>query len=167
MKRTRQEKVRLGLIFLPVCLFFIVVIARLIHLQLILGPQYGESVERQSSGRVSIPAARGFLFDRNGDVVANNIYLSSLYASPRDNAELRGVERYLERLFNLEKGAARKKYGLAAGRFRWIKRRLADSVAARIALEGPSGLYLRQEAQREYPFGLVGKQISHIINGVA
>ena len=55
MKRTRQEKLRLGLLFFLVCCFFAVAVTRLVHLQIILAPKYSEIVENQSSGTVAIP----------------------------------------------------------------------------------------------------------------
>ncbi|UCD64706.1 MAG: PASTA domain-containing protein [Candidatus Zixiibacteriota bacterium] len=159
MKRSRQEKLRLGLLFVLVCFFFAVTVARLVHLQIFLSPQYSEIVRRQSSGTVAIPASRGIVYDRNGKVVANNVSRFSLYSYPRDDTELREVARYLEKCFSLKPASAARKYGLESRRFRWIKRHLDDDLARRIASEAPGGLFLREETQREYPFGLIGKQI--------
>ena len=159
MKRTRQEKLRLGLFFVLVCCFFVVAIARLVHLQILLSPDYSKIVTKQSSGRVAIPASRGIVYDRNGKVVANNIIKCSVYAYPADKAELNRVASYVEKVFDLKPGTAIKKYGLGVKRFRWVKRMLDDRLAARIADEAPSGLKLRKETQRDYPYGLIGKQI--------
>ena len=159
MKRTRQERFRLGMLFVLVCSFFIVAAARLGHLQILLHPQYSKIVQQQSTSTVSIPAERGLLYDRNGTIVANNITVSSLYAYPVGNDQLRNVCNYLERLFNLRHGSARKKFGLASQKFRWIKRRLDDKLARAIETNAPRGLYLRKETQRVYPYDLVGKQV--------
>ncbi|MEW6412550.1 MAG: penicillin-binding transpeptidase domain-containing protein [Candidatus Zixiibacteriota bacterium] len=159
MTRTRQERLRLGLLFVLVCLFFGVVVTRLVHLQVLLSPKYSEIVNRQSSGKVPIPGSRGIIYDRNGRVVANNVTKSSLYAYPRDKAEMRHVAAYVERVLDLQKGTAVKRFGLEPKRFRWIKRMLDDDLAARIAADAPGGLFLRSETQRDYPFGLIGKQI--------
>ena len=159
MKRSRQEKLRLGLLFVLVCFFFAVVVARLIHLQIFLSPRYSQIVKKQSSGTVPIPAPRGIIYDRNGKVVANNVYRFSLYAYPHDRAEMKNVAAYVGRLFGLSPTTAVKRYGLAEKKFRWIKRRLDDALAKSIANDAPDGLFLRRETQREYPFGLIGKQI--------
>ena len=159
MKRTRQENVRLGIFFFLVCCFFAIVIARLIHLQILESSRYSEIVKRQSSGTVPIPASRGIIYDRNGKVVANNITRHSLYAYPRDASELNRVAAYVERLFDLKAGTARNRFGLAVKRFRWIKRMLDDDLAAKIAADAPAGLSLRKETQRDYPYGLIGKQV--------
>jgi len=164
MKRTRQEKLRLGLLFVVVCCFFASIAARLVHLQIILSPVYSEIVQKQSSGTVPIPASRGLVYDRNGKVVANNVYKCSLYAYPRDNSELKQVASYVEKLFDLASGSAIRKYGLGVKRFRWIKRMLDDGMAERIASEAPPGLLLRKETQREYPYDLIGKQLLGFTN---
>lgn len=159
MKRTRQERFRLGVLFVFVCTFFLVVVLRLGHFQVLLHPPYSKIVEDQTSGRVSIPAERGIICDRNGTIVADNISVSSLYAYPLSKEELDEASHYLERLFKLKKRTARKKFGLALEKFRWIKRQLDDEMARTIEADSTKGLSLRKETRRVYPFGLVGKQV--------
>lgn len=159
MKRTKLERVRLGIIFVFVIVFFVTVVARLVHLQVLLGPGYKQIVERQSSGKVPIPAVRGFIYDRNGKLVASNVYASSLYANPSNNRELREVGQYLEELYHLSPGTAVKRYELGVNRFRWIDRLLSDDLAEQVSETAPGGLYLRQETHRKYPYGLVGRQV--------
>ncbi len=159
MKRTRQERFRLGALFAIVCAFFLIAVLRLIYLQVWLHPEYSEIVDDQTRGRISIPAERGIIYDRNGVIVADNVSAASLYAYPVNERELANVSRYVESFFDLKKGAARKKLGLAQDRFRWIERQLDDHTAGVIEKDAPKGLYLRKEAQRMYPFGQVGKQV--------
>ncbi len=159
MNRTKLERVRLGTILVFVIVFFVTALARLIYLQIILGPKYSRMVDRQSSGKIPIPAVRGFIYDRNGKLVANNIYASSLYANPADKEELWAVSGYLEKFYNLPKGGAVKKFGLGVDRFRWIDRTIPDRLAEKILETAPPGLYLRQETLRKYPYGQVGRQV--------
>jgi len=159
MKRTRQERFRLGVLFVLVCGFFLVIVIRLVDFQVLLHPQYSRIVEGQTGGKVAIPAERGIICDRNGTIVADNISVSSLYAYPVGQDELKNISHYLERLFQLKRGTARKKFSLASERFRWIKRGLDDETARTIEADSIKGLYLRKETRREYPFGLIGKQV--------
>jgi len=156
---TGQQRLRLGILLAVVSLFFATAAARLVHLQVIKHSRYCEIVKRQSEGTVDIPADRGLVYDRNGQVVADNIVLSSLYAYPTNQRELKQVGNYLDRFFNLRSGSSIKKFGLTPCRFRWIKRRLDDATAERIEETAPRGLFLRRSAHRSYPFGLIGKQI--------
>ena len=159
MKRTRMERIRLGLMFAGVILFFLVALARLAQFQIVDASKYSDLVDQQSSGKVSIPGERGMIYDRYGRVVAKNVINQSLYAHPTSKEELNQAASYLEKLFQLKKGQAVEKFGLAVNRFRWIKRHLDDKLAARLDREGKPGLYLRPETTRQYPFGLVGRQV--------
>lgn len=159
MKRTRLERIRLGIIFVLVAGFFTIAAARLVHLQVFQSARYSAIVARQSHSTIRIPAERGSIYDRNGQLVAKNVIARSLYAWPRNSQERAQVASYLERLYDLKRGTAVKKYRLRVKQFSWIKRRLTDRAADRIAAEAPGGLHLRQESRRTYPFGTVGKQI--------
>jgi cell division protein FtsI/penicillin-binding protein 2 len=159
MTRTRQENIRLRVIFALVIFFFLVAVARLAHLQLYLGDKYASIVEKQSTGTITIPAERGMVYDRYGELVAKNVIVSSLYAYPNDLAEVDSVANYLERTMSLRKGEAVEKFRLEPRRFRWIKRRLEDVEAKQIAADNPTGLHLREDSHRAYPLGMVGKQI--------
>lgn len=159
MTRTRQENIRLGVLFAIVFLFFAVVIVRLGHLQIYLKDKYSDIVERQSSGRISIPAERGMIYDRYGQLVAKNVIGASLYAYPNEAADVAKIGGYLDDLFHLRPGESISKFKLEAKKFRWVKRRLTDDESHRLEASAPAGLYLRKDFQREYPFGLVGRQI--------
>ncbi|MDZ4723671.1 MAG: penicillin-binding transpeptidase domain-containing protein [candidate division Zixibacteria bacterium] len=159
MKRTRQENIRLGILFCGIVLFFGVVIARLVQLQIFLAPKYSEMVARQSSGSVEIPAERGVIFDRNGTVVAKNVIGTSLCARPKNEAEVAEAARFIDKLFTYKSGTALKEFALSPLKFRYIKRNLNLEQIVRLKDDIPAGLFLRNEPLRQYPFGLVGKQI--------
>jgi len=156
---SRQQRVRLGVLLIAMTAFFVLILFRLAQLQIIKAGSYNEIVQRQSGGKVAIPAERGMIYDRHGRLVAKNVNRSSLYAHPESKRELRQVAAYLEGLFSIPSGTASGKYRLEPNRFRWITRHLDDRTAGRVAKEAPRGLYLRSETRREYPFKQVGKQI--------
>jgi len=164
MKRTRTERIRLSVIFAFVCLFFAIAVARLIHLQVFLHPAYARQVIDQSSVTIDIPARRGLIYDRRGRVVANNVTRPSLYAYPVNQRELEEVSRYLEKLYRLKRGTARQEYGLKVNTFRWIDRMMSDEWAAQIEKTAPTGLKLREETERSYPYGSIGKQVLGFTN---
>ncbi|MBU0984892.1 MAG: hypothetical protein KKA42_13550, partial [candidate division Zixibacteria bacterium] len=154
----------LAVMIFGMLLFFVVIGLRLGQLQIVHASSYSEMVEKQSTGKVPIPAGRGMIYDRHGQLVAKNVTRASLYAYPETRAELKSVARYVEKLFGMKAGTAIKKYGLAPDRFRWIKRHLDDELAARVTADSPAGLHLRDETVREYPFGRIGKQILGFTN---
>ncbi len=159
MNRTKMERIRLGLMLVAVVLFLGLAIARLVQFQIVDAAEYSAIVEKQSTGRIPIPAERGMIYDRYGRVVSKNVTRQALYAHPSSKAEATAIAAYLDKVFTLRKGEAVKKYKIEANRFRWIERQLDDRLAARIEKEAPPGLYLRTEMTRQYPFGLVGRQV--------
>ncbi len=159
MTRTRQERFRLGSLVVLVCLFFAVAVGRLVHLQVWKHTEYAKKVTDQTSGRVTIPAERGRIYDRRGSIVADNVSVSSLYAYPIDSRQLLNISTYLERSYALKPGRAQRSFKLAVDRFRWIERRLSDKWAGAIEANAPCGLYLRKETQRIYPYSPIGQQV--------
>ena len=137
MKRTRSESLRLGFLFVLMIGFFLLAAARLVQLQVFKSDQYSRIVERQSSGKVSIPAGRGMLYDRYGRLVAKDVCESILYAYPHNVSELWRTANYLDRFYHLKPGTATRKFGLAVEKFRYITRHLSDAAADRVAEEAP------------------------------
>lgn len=159
MKRTRQERVRIGVFWAVIGLTMCLFVARLIHLQVFCNSTYSEIVTRQSSRKIDIPATRGVICDRNGMIVANNIVKPTLYAWPANNREVQAVADYVDKLYGFLPGTAKKRFGLRARSFAFIDRHMSDALAHRVENDAPRGLYLRDEAHRTYPYGLVGRQI--------
>ncbi|MBD3402214.1 hypothetical protein GF420_04915, partial [candidate division GN15 bacterium] len=159
MKRTRQERIRLGIMLLVMSLFFSAVVVRLAHLQIFQHDRYSSIVQRQSGGTVGIPAERGAIYDRRGQIVAKNVIASSLYAYPTSSRQVTRIGQYLDRFYGFRSGTSVKKFSLKPRRFSWIERMLDDRLAAQLDREAPAGLYLREESRRSYPFGAVGRQI--------
>jgi cell division protein FtsI/penicillin-binding protein 2 len=63
---------RLNILFLLVFLFFAAIILRLAYVQLVEGEQYMHDLEKYSTRELSIPAPRGRIVDRNGEVLVDN-----------------------------------------------------------------------------------------------
>ncbi len=159
MKLKKKKNIRLGWVFFFVCFVFASVLARLVHLQIYLAPEYRKKVQIQAEGTQTIQASRGLIYDRNGMIVANNIESQSLSAWPNDKQEVKEIASFLEDFLNLPKGTAIKKFNLGVHHYSWIKRNLSDELASEIEKQSPKGLYLEDGIVRSYPFDFVGKQI--------
>lgn len=164
MARTRTERTRLGIMLGLIGLFFAMAVFRLAQFQIVWSSDYQEEVDRQSSGKVPIPAERGMVYDRHGRLVAKNVSRASIYAHPQNKAEFRECANYVAKLYGISSSDAIERFRLKPGRFSWIERQIDDRTADRIAADEPSGLYLRDETSRQYPFGKVGKQVLGFTN---
>ncbi|TGV30803.1 penicillin-binding protein, partial [Mesorhizobium sp. M00.F.Ca.ET.186.01.1.1] len=76
MEETKEPKshipVRLNILFLIVFLFFAAIILRLAFVQLVEGEQYRHELEKFSIRELPIPAPRGRIMDKNGEVLVSN-----------------------------------------------------------------------------------------------
>ncbi len=69
--RARMQ-VRVMAIAMIVALIFVVLVFRLWHLQVLTGDEYSNTAQETQTRSVKIPAQRGVIYDRNGEVLANN-----------------------------------------------------------------------------------------------
>nr|WP_254223380.1 penicillin-binding transpeptidase domain-containing protein [Brevibacillus parabrevis] len=76
VEETKEPKshipVRLNILFLIVFLFFAAIILRLAFVQLVEGEQYRHELEKFSIRELPIPAPRGRIMDKNGEVLVSN-----------------------------------------------------------------------------------------------
>ncbi len=156
-KRVRQAKQRIGIVFACCMLTFMMMGARLV--------QYGaiEPVITGSLGAVSRVASRPTITDRNGELLATDLNMVSLYADPRrivDADEV--VEKLATVIPDLDwKGTHSKLQSGSA--FQWLRRQLTPKQQADILALGIPGIGFRPEKSRFYPGGVAA---SHVIGHV-
>jgi cell division protein FtsI (penicillin-binding protein 3) len=103
---------------------------------------------------LEVPATRGRITDRNGDMFAVSTPVRSIWAIPTDVSLEPGEARQLARL--LEMDVAELNAKLASGRdFAYLKRQLSPDVAERIAALKLTGIHEQREYRRFYPGGEV------------
>lgn len=108
---------------------------------------------------IEMPATRGRILDRNGEVLAISTPVKSVWAIPEDAKLTPAQTRELAGL--LETDARELARKLAADRdFTYLKRQIAPDVAARIAALKLPGIHFQNEYRRYYPAGEV---ISHML----
>ena len=82
MRDTRSGQLKMGLIF-PLFLTGVAVLAgRLYNVQITNHEYLVEQARRQSNTTVTLPATRGTIFDRNGEVFALSLETPSVFADP-------------------------------------------------------------------------------------
>jgi len=103
---------------------------------------------------IEMPATRGRILDRHGDVLAISTPVKSVWAIPEDARLSPAQTRALARLLNSDAREVTRK--LAATRdFVYLKRQIAPDVAARIADLKLPGIHFQNEYRRYYPAGEV------------
>ncbi|MBD9626990.1 penicillin-binding protein 2 [Ensifer sp. ENS06] len=157
-RRRSQARQRVALLIVGFATVFLVVGARL--------AQYGlaQPAETASIGNGAHTAAsRPDIIDRNGELLATDLNMVSLYAEPRkivDADEV--VEKLATVLPNFDWQDTHRKLRSNSA-FQWLRRQLSPKQQADILALGIPGIGFRPEKRRFYPGGPTA---SHIIGHV-
>ena len=81
--QSRFQKGRLVLLVVAICLFWITLEVNLFNLQVIDHDEFEHIAENQYAKNIEIPAQRGAIYDRNGNVMATNVIHYDLAADPK------------------------------------------------------------------------------------
>jgi cell division protein FtsI (penicillin-binding protein 3) len=116
-----------------------------------------------------VAAQRGVIRDRNGAILATTVELRSLYAIPalmtdRDGKDLKPtVAATLAPILGEKVEVLRAAFESGA-EWLFVRRRLPEDTAARIAALHLAGLGFEMEPKRLYPNGAVGAQVLGFVN---
>ncbi|HCY62409.1 MAG TPA: cell division protein [Oxalobacteraceae bacterium] len=123
-----------------------------------------EFLQKQGAVRyartLELPATRGKITDRNGQVLASSLPVKAIWAIPEDVAEApKDKLRELARLLEMSERDLKAK--LDSDRtFVYLKRQVEQDIADKIVKLGIAGIYTRKEYKRFYPQGEV---MAHIV----
>lgn len=109
-------------------------------------------------------AARPDIVDRNGDVMATDIRVASLYGEPRRIVDAdEAVEALSSVLPDIDYKEWHRKLSSGAG-FVWLRRELTPRQQADVLALGIPGIGFRTETRRFYPGGPVASHILGLVN---
>jgi stage V sporulation protein D (sporulation-specific penicillin-binding protein) len=158
--KTHYSKVRIGLVSILFVMTFVMFFARLFFVQVVRGEELRGKAERQYLRSIELPANRGEIYDSKGNKVAVNSTFKSIFAYPLSTKDAESSYRLMSLIFKQRDRNLRKQYKLTPKKFRWIKRGLTlDEFARFESCNNHSGLFLREEPSRTYPYGHVGAAI--------
>jgi len=123
-----------------------------------------EFLQKQGASRyartLELPATRGKITDRNGQVLASSMPVKAVWAIPEDVLEAPAEKiRELARLLDMSEKDLRKK--LDSDRtFVYLKRQVEQDVTDKVAALNVPGIGMRREYKRYYPDGDV---MAHVV----
>ena len=149
---------RLVLFFL--FLAFVALIARAFWLQGMSTEFLQKQGESRYARTLELPATRGKITDRNGQVLASSLPVRAVWAIPEDVAEAPKEKlRELAKLLGISERDLNKR--LDSDRtFVYLKRQVENEVVDKIVALGINGIHTRREYKRYYPEGEV---MAHIV----
>jgi len=158
--QNQQASNRIIMVMVSIGLIYAVIAGKLVWLGF---KDVVDLPSRQIADR-STSASRPNLLDRNGQVLAMDIKMVSLFAEPRRIADPdEAIELLLTVLPELNFRKIYKKLSSKAG-FVWIKRELTPKQQSQILALGIPGIGFRSENRRFYPGGPVASHIVGLVN---
>ena len=155
-----QTRDRIVVVISGVAMMFLIIEGRLVYLAV---NAEQSPIARQKSN-IALTAARPRILDRNGQTMALDIQVQSLFAEPR---EIENPDETYEALttvlpeLNFDTTMRRLKSGQG---FVWIKREITPRQQADILALGLPGIGFRGESKRYYPGGETASHILGLTN---
>ena len=149
----KQFSGRLLVLKLGLLLFFAVIAARLVKIQIIDAPKFQAIARKQYEQKFALPAVRGDIYDRNGNVLVSNTMFVSFAADPKiigDKAEI--VASAFSRAFGRPKAQYLARLRERDRRFVWLERRVRPDLARRVEAEDLEGVVTIKEPKRLYHY---------------
>ena len=140
-------------------LSFLGLLGRALYVQVIGSDFFQRQGEIRYARTLDLPASRGRILDRNGQILSSSIPTPSLWAIPKDVDADPAQRRVLAKLL----GMTDKELGDRLGdnqNFVWLRRQVDDSVAKSILALDLKGIHQVREYRRRYP---QGEAATHIV----
>lgn len=134
-------------------------LVRAFWLQAVMGAEYAAMAVQQHRETVVVPAARGTIFDRNGEPLAIGEQAMTVYANPRQITRPNDVTLAVAKALRLEPGAV---YPLLTDKskgFVYLARKVDPAAAAKLEKLDIPGLGFYPEEERAYPQRRVASQV--------
>jgi cell division protein FtsI (penicillin-binding protein 3) len=152
-RHQKTQRMRLLSLKLLLSLMFVGIAVRLVVLQVIQAPRYQALARIQYEKKFSLPATRGTMVDRNGNILVSNTVYASLAADPKivgDQAA--DVAEDLGRIFGKSASAYLDKLQDTSKRFVQLERRVVPELARRAEAANLDGIVIADEPKRIYHY---------------
>ena len=137
----------------------LLLVGRAVYIQIIGTDFYLKQGESRYARTFDLPASRGRIIDRNGQILAASVPSPSIWAIPKDFEATPAQRRELARLLGM--GVADLKERLADNpNFVWLRRQVDEAQAQQIKQLGIRGIYQLGEYKRKYP---EGEAAAHVV----
>ena len=140
-------------------LAFAGLLGRALYVQVIGTEFYQKQGEARFVHTVELPASRGRINDRSGQVLAASVAVPSIWAIPKEVDEDPAKRRALAKILGISPAELERKLDPST-RFVWLRRQAEDQVAADIKALGLKGVFQDREYKRKYP---EGEAAAHVV----
>ena len=142
-----------------VALAFAVLVGRAVYIQIIGAGFYQQQGEMRYGRTLDLPASRGRIVDRNGQILATSITTPSIWAIPKGMGADRAGREKLARLLGMTPPELDKRLAENAN-FVWLRRQVDEPVARQVKALNLKGVHQLTEYKRTYP---EGEAAAHVV----
>ena len=162
-KRLGLPSSRLSWLLILFIILAVVYTGRLAYLQIYMADEWSEAAAASRTVTVELPASRGTIYDRNGNVLAASVDATTIYANPQ---EITDVESTAEALAEVLGGEASDytDYLTQDTTFVYIVRQADEEDGEALEALGLTGIYFIEDTKRVYPYGEVAGQIIGLVD---
>lgn len=160
---------KLNILQLMVGLVLVCVVGRLVYFQVVKAGELSREAELSRSVSVDVPAHRGTIYDRNGNVLAMSVDCKTVYCNPLqvDKGKVGSAAAILAEY--LGGGADSYEASLTQDSgFVYLRRQVdldvADDLMDELEENGIAGIATMDDVKRVYPYGSVASQILGVVN---
>jgi cell division protein FtsI (penicillin-binding protein 3) len=154
-----KSRARIGLTILVFAIGYAVIAARLVMFA--AAPE--EHGTRRTGTQDAVATARPDILDRNGEILATDVRMPSLFGEPQRIVDVDEASELLTAVMpDVDAGELRERLG-SKRRFVWLKREITSKQQEQIHRLGIPGIGFLRENKRVYPNGT---QVSHLIGHV-
>ena len=147
--RVRSALVCFGLLF-----GFVIIFSRLFFLQVIQANEGAEQAWKQHHKSITVETNRGVIVDRNGNALALNVEVPSVYANPTSVKNPARAAAKLSRALGVPKRSLMKELKRRQD-FVWMKRKVKERSAKVVQGLALPGVNVLMEPRRFYPKGML------------
>jgi cell division protein FtsI (penicillin-binding protein 3) len=140
-------------------LAFAGLLGRAVYVQILHTDFFQKQGEARYAHTLELPASRGRINDRSGQVLAASVAVPSIWAIPKEVDADPDKRRELAKALGLSPKELQAKLNPEA-RFVWLKRLADDEIAARVKAIGIKGVFQDREYRRKYP---EGEAAAHVV----
>ncbi|MBB3197143.1 peptidoglycan D,D-transpeptidase FtsI family protein [Roseateles terrae] len=140
-------------------LAFTGLLGRAAYIQLIGEDFFQRQGEARYAHKMEVPASRGKISDRSGQVLAASVAVPSIWAFPKDVDNDPEKRKQLAKILGISYSELEKRLD-PSNRFVYLRRQADDQTAAKIKDLGLKGIFQDREYKRQYP---EGEAAAHIV----
>ena len=149
-KKRSDRTGRFSLLLALLALALAVVAGRLVYIQMIVGPAYASEAAEQRTSDIVLSPERGFILDREGEVLAESMEARTVYAVPSAVKDKQATATAVARVLGGEESGYLEKLNKGAT-FVYLARRVEVERAESLEELGLQGIGFLEDSRRVYP----------------